>query len=148
MNLSTFERAQLAGFAYKAARQTGSLDCMKAICYVLRNRLKAGWGERSWLYLIEHAESVDGNQFFEFTQKLDGKENLFDPQARLLQLLVRDVDDIYMGTSEDDTKAVVQDALYYQFIDQPPNPWFVEHIVRDAENHPRVAQVGPIALFR
>jgi len=71
-----------------------------------------------------------------------------DTQDRLLQLLVRDIDDIYMGTSEDDTKRVVQDALYYQFIDQPPNPWFVKHIVQDPKEHPRVAQVGPLAFFR
>jgi hypothetical protein len=71
-----------------------------------------------------------------------------DPNDRLLQLIVRDIDDIHMGLSQDDTKRVVQDALYFQFIDQPPRAWFVENIVRNAENHPRIAQVGPIAFFR
>jgi hypothetical protein len=141
MNLSTFERAQLAGFAYKAARRTGSLDCMKAICYVLRNRLRAGWGNGTWLSIMDAHPDVEGNS-------QEWNEVSLDAQDRLLQLLVRDIDDIYMGTSEDDTKGVVQDALYFQFIDQQPSAWFVEHIVRDAVNHPRIAQVGPLAFFK
>jgi hypothetical protein len=140
MNLSTFERAQLANFAYREARYTGSLDCMKAVCYALRNRLKAGWGSGSWISVMESHSQVEGNVGTGWLE--------LDTQDRLLQLLVRDIDDIYMGTSEDDTKRVVQDALYYQFIDQPPNPWFVKHIVQDPKEHPRVAQVGPLAFFR
>ena len=139
MNVSTFERAQVARFAYEEARSTGSLDCMRAICYVLRNRLKNGWGDGTWLWLMENHVKVQGNI-------ADGWASI-DPQDRLLQLIIRDIDDIYMGQSEDDTKTVVQDALYWQFIDRPAHPWFVEHIVRDPANHPRVAQVGPIALF-
>lgn len=140
MNISTFERAQIARFAYEEARSTGSLDCIRAICYVLRNRLKCGWGDGTWLSLLEGHCQVEGNI-------ADGWASL-DPQDRLLQLIVRDIDDIYMGQSEDDTKTVVQDALYWQFIDRPARPWFTDHIVRDPENHPRVAQVGPIALFK
>ena len=139
MNISTFERAQVARFAYEEARSTGSLDCMRAICYVLRNRLKNGWGDGTWLWLMENHVHVQGNI-------VDGWASL-DPQDRLLQLIIRDIDDTYMGQSDDDTKIVVDDALYWQFIDRPPHPWFIEHIVRDPANHPRVAQVGPIALF-
>jgi hypothetical protein len=49
MNLATFERAQIAGWAYRRARHTGSVDCMKSLCYVIRNRVMAGWGDGTWL---------------------------------------------------------------------------------------------------
>lgn len=139
MNIATFEKAMLTEFAYRDARATGSLACMKAICYVIRNRVKAGWAD-TWLAAIESHPKVEGNI-------MDGWAEL-DPQDRLLQLLARDVDDIYMGVSEDDTKRVVQDALFYQFIDRPPSPVFVKNILRDPQNHPRIAQVGPIAFFK
>ena len=140
MNISTFERAQVAGFAYRQARHTGSLDCMKAICYVLRNRVKAGWGDGSWLSVLAAQDHAEGNVSEAPAPPLDAAD-------RLLQLLLRDIDDLYLGTSEDDTKTVVNKALYYQFVDQVPVQWFIEHIVRDPANHPRKAQVGPILLF-
>jgi hypothetical protein len=141
MNYATFERAQLARWAYLKAVHTGSLACMKAICYVLRNRVQAGWGEGLWLNVIENHCMMEGNEESGMRQPLD-------PADRLLQILVRDIDDIYLGLSADDTELVVQDALYFQFIDRPPRQWFVEHIIRDPENHARIGQVGPIALFR
>lgn len=142
MNIATFERAQLARFAYLKARHTGSLDCMRAICYVIRNRVKAGWGNGTWLDLIENDWKVEGNKFgAESEVELDAND-------RLLQLLVRDVDDIYMGMSQDDTRKVVDNALYFMFIDRPATTWFRDKIVRDSQNHQRIAQVGTIALFR
>jgi hypothetical protein len=140
VNLATFERAEIAAWAYRRARHTGSLDCMKALCYVLRNRAMAGWGGGTWLSLLRGQEEIDGNEL--------GISTECDPQDRLLQMLVHDIDDIHMGISSDDTKRVVQDALYFQFIDQIPRSWFVDKIVRQPEAHPRIAQVGPIALFR
>ena len=140
MNLATFERAQVAAFAYQQARHTGSLDCMKAICHVLRNRVRAGWGDGTWTTIINLHSEVEGN--------LQTGKTPIDPNDRLLHLLVRDIDDIYLGMGQDETKIVVQDALYFQFIDQPVRVWFVDHIVQDQENHPRVAHVGPLALFK
>ena len=144
--MSNFERAQVARFAYEEAQSTGSLDCIKAICYVLRNRLKNGWGN-TWLEVMIGHANVEGN-----LSKLLIPLHYFPVEVqagdRLLQLIVRDIDDIYMGQSQDDTKTVVQDALYWQFVDRPASQWFTEHIVRDPVNHPRIAQVGPIVLFR
>jgi hypothetical protein len=141
MNFATFERAQVAAFAYRTARRTGSVDCMRAICYVLRNRLRSGWGEGTWFSVLDGHRHVEGNQFT--TEWLE-----FDPKDRLLQLIVRDIDDIYLGSSEDDTKTVVQDALYFQFIDLPSRDWFTENIVRQVSEHPRIAQIGMMAFFK
>lgn len=139
MNFQTFERGQVAAFAYNQAKRTGSVDCMKAVCYVIRNRVRAGWGDGTWLSIIQSHPAVSGNAIVEM--ELNAKD-------RLLQMIVRDIDDIYLGNSGDDTKVVVQDSLYYQFIDQPVNPWFVENIVRKPIDHPRIGHVGPIALFK
>lgn len=145
MTISLFERAQVAAFAYSKARHTGALDCMKAVCYVVRNRVKAAWGDGSWQSVLISANDFAGNNL---SPQLAENAPKLDVQDRLLQMLVRDIDDIYLGNSNDDTKLVVADALFFQFIDQPPRQWFVENIVRDQANHPRIAQVGPIAFFK
>jgi hypothetical protein len=140
MNMATFERAKLADFAHRTARYTGSLDCMRAMCYVIRNRVRAGWGDGTWLSVIESHHNVDGNTI--------PQPRILDSQDRPLQLLLRDIDDIYNGTSSDLTQNVIQDALYFQAVDLPPRQWFVEHIVRKPTEHERIAQVGPFAFFR
>lgn len=141
MNIDTLQRAKLVLFAYEEARHTGSLDCMKAVMYVLRNRLKAGWGDGTWFCLINGARDVAGNERY--------VAPMIDPKDRLLQMLVREVDDIYLnsGNGDDVTRVVVAEALYYQFIDQELRPWFVENIVREPKNHPRTGQIGSMMLF-
>ena len=140
MNLTTFERAIVAEFAYSEARETGSLDAMKAILYVLRNRVKAGWGDGTWLSVLrspfEHAVSAI---------VLAGG---FDTQDRLLQMLIRDVDDIYMGNTEEPVKDLVDDALFWQFVNREVSPEFVEKIVRDEINHMRIGSLGFLVFYR
>jgi hypothetical protein len=150
MNLATFERAQVAAFAYRQARHTGSLDCMKAVCYLLRNRVKAGWGDGSWLSVIEAAGAVAGNSL------ASEPSAHFSASDRLLQLIMRDVDDIYLGQEhwDDAARMVVMGddakkpgALYYSFVDRDPSSWFVENIVRKPAEHAHVGNIGPMMLF-
>lgn len=140
MNFANFERAQVARFAYIEARRTGSLDCMKGICYVIRNRVKNGWGDGTWLSVLEAHREVEGN-VADVQARLEGTD-------RLLQLMIRDIDDIYTGASSDDTKRVIGEALYWQFVDRPPRPWFIENIVQKPISHPRCAGLGVIAFFK
>lgn len=148
MNLSTFERAQVAAFAFREASHTGSLDCMKAVCYVLRNRIKAGWGDGSWLNILASHPHVAGNE--------PAEPREMKPSDRLLQLLVRDIDDIYLQQEYDDNlrRVVCGDdppktaALYYAFVNRPIRPWFAENIVRMNQDHPHSGNVGPIMLYR
>jgi hypothetical protein len=151
MNIETFQRAKIADAAYCAARHTGSLDCMKAIVYVWRNRLKAGWGDGTWLTIVRGQKEVAGNE------PEDPIE--VDLADRLLNMLVRDIDDMYMGVSYDETRAIVEGtveleagkkpvpALYYHFIDRPSTPWFTDNIVREYKSHPCIARIGTLALF-
>lgn len=170
MNLDTLQRAHLVDFCYAEARHTGSLDCMKAVAYVLRNRLRLGWGDGTWQRLINSAPAHAGNDgTMEGMRSKPGlsiaNAGLIEPDLndRLLQMLARDIDDLYLGTSMDDIRRVVEGtvapegsgsaakpapALYYQFIDLPVRAWFVDNIVRDHQNHPRIGQVGSMALFR
>ena len=139
--MDTVQRAEVVLFAYREARHTGSLDCMKAVVYVLRNRLKAGWGDGTWFCVMNGHREVAGNPAI--------KQVPLDAKDRLLQMMAREIDEIYVGSmySDDTTRLVVGEALYYQFIDQEMRPWFVEKIVRDSKNHPRTGQIGSMALF-
>jgi hypothetical protein len=151
MNFAAFERAQVAAFAYREARHTGSLDCMRAVCFVLRNRVKAGWAGASWLKVMAGAAAVAGNVKTDL--EFAGES---DPSDRLLQLIIRDVDDIYLGQEsfDDNVRRVVcsddpkKPALYYSFVDRDPRPWFVENVVRKPADHPQIGQIGTMMLYR
>lgn len=152
MNIAAFERAQIVAFAYREARYTGSLESMKAVCYMLRNRVKAGWGDGSWLSVISAADQVMGNL------RTLGDELELSVSDRLLQLMVRDIDDIYLGQDffgDNPTRLVAcgdnppkTAALYYMFVDRPHRPWFVENIVQKRVEHPHIGNVGPVMLFK
>jgi len=163
MNLATFERARLAAFVYDQARHTGSLDCMKAVAYVMRNRVQSGWGDGSWLSVLQMAPSVAGNE------PASGVEDAMcrtQPSAfsanpsidRLLQLIVRDIDDIYLDQDhfgDNPTERLVcgdkppkSGALYYSFVDRDPRTWFIENIVRQPLEHPQTGTLGTLMLFR
>lgn len=128
----------LVKFAYEEGLHTGSLACMKAICYIIRNRVRAGWLDGSWTTVIQRAGDVAGND--------PAVRPALDPQNRLFQLLLRDVDDIFFASSEDETQQVVGECLFYHFIDRPAREWFVSNIIRETEAHPRRAHVGTIAM--
>lgn len=147
MNYATFERAQVAAFAYKEAQWTGSLDCMRAICFVLRNRVRAGWGNGTWLSVINAASHCAG---YVGEMAPDGEND------RLLQMIIRDIDDIYLGSDRMDDSVrdiVVTDdrkkpALYYSFINHPIRDWFKENIIRNSQEHAHIGNIGPMMLFR
>jgi hypothetical protein len=162
MNFAAFERAQVAAFAYREARFTGSLDAMRAVCFVLRNRVKSAWGDGTFLSVMEGAHltaaSNDlGGPQLSVGSGLNGAALASD---RLLQLMVRDVDDIYMGSeSFEDSVAQITAAhkqanepwkpmLYYSFLNRPARPWFVENIIQRPLEHAQVAQIGSMMLYR
>lgn len=142
MNFAVFERAQIAVFAYDQAGYTGSLDCVRAVCFVLRNQRKAGWGDGSWLSLLQNVDGFTGNE------PRSAKKPL-DLSNRILQLIVRDVDDICVGEGfewmQDNTRQVVQDALRYNFVDQPIKKEFEQNVIQKAMH---VGQIGPMMLYK
>lgn len=158
MNFATFERAQVAAFAYREAHASGSFDAMRAICFVLRNRVKAGWGDGTWLSILESAGIVSADDYktSEVLEAASGGQGL--SSDRLLQMMVRDIDDIYLGQErlDDNVRRVVcgddpkekRYALYYCFANRTPRPWFTDNIIRQAGDHAQIGTVGTMLLFR
>jgi hypothetical protein len=141
VNAGTFERAMLAAFAYQQARHTGSFDSMKGVAYIVRNRVLAGWGDGSYLAVMNAHSDVTSDALPDTQRPLDLSD-------RLLQLLIRDIDEIYNGTSQEKMKDTLKEALYFQFITQPPRQWFEENIIRDPEHHPLIASMGIMVFFK
>ena len=162
MNFAAFERAQVAAFAYREARHTGSLDCLRAVCFILRNRVKSAWGDGGWLTMMEGCNRVAAHE----EQPAPENAPIRSPiDSRLLQMIVRDVDDIYLGQDnfDDHVRQVVcgdagmklgnsdwKPVLYYSFVDRASSlrPWFVENIIRKPLEHAQVGQIGTMMLYR
>ena len=141
MTLTDLQRAALVLFAAREVGPDGSLDQMRAVCHLIGNRVRAGWGDANWLTVIENASSVAGNQS-RYADPLDVMD-------RKLQTLCREIDDIFYGEGADEMgqlcAAIDKDhppLLYWTFIDRPMRPWFEENIVRQPESHRQRAQVG------
>lgn len=125
---------------------------MRAICFVLRNRARSGWYNSSWLGVIAGARTDDRGPM-----PIPNPLPTVITADRLLQMIIRDVDDIYMGQdrSDDSTRLMVvgdnppkTSALYYMFVDRPVSAWFAENIVRKPAEHPQTGNIGPLMLFR
>jgi hypothetical protein len=134
-------------FASREVGPRGSLEQMKAICYCLRNRVRAGWHEGSWIAAIEHADEVAAHH--------PETPSYFDPNSRSIQRLMSEIDDIFYGqriTNDDEGNGggledSIGKQMFWMFLDRPVTEWFVKHIVRDMENHPTHAQMGLMMFF-
>lgn len=148
MTLNELQRGALVLFAAREAIDTGSLSAMKAVCFIIRNRVKAGWHDGNWLTCIEHAAEVAGNLPPETPRLLNLNE-------RSLQMLTRDVDGIFHGTAMDELANGFGDpgmkgsrpALYYQFMNRPASPWFEERIKGDRANHAIRTRLMPMVFY-
>jgi hypothetical protein len=148
MTLETFIRAQLVAFAYQQVGETGSVNSLKAVCYVMTNRLKAGWSN-DLLELIDQAPEHSAHP----TSAFCGPPPLKAGSAQL-QGLLRDIDDVFYATADDETRKIVcpidpkrKPLLYWQnLLNGEVRPWFQENIAR-SHDHPRKAQVGMIVLY-
>lgn len=138
MTLDQLQRAALFGFAYQQASHTGSLPAMRAVAYIIRNRVINGWHDGNWLEAIQKHRDASGNEATD--------PPLFDPYSQTFQTLLRQIDDIYFGQSEETAQAVGK-ALYYQFIDKPLRSWFTDNILHQPSAHRRQAIIGSMYLY-
>jgi hypothetical protein len=148
MTQKDVDRVLLALYAVREVGERGNLDQMKAICYCLRNRVRTGWGE--WMEVIQAADN--------FGAHLTTGPAAIDPNNRIYQRLLRDVDDIYFGHSDSPSTeegGSLESSLcdpqhlccYWCFVDRPVDPEFARTIVRDPENHPHRATMGNIMFY-
>jgi hypothetical protein len=137
MTLNDLQRAALVMFAAREAIETGSLQTMKGICYVIRNRVKAGWYDGTWFAVLEHHRESAGNE---------PRDIELDASNRILQMMIRDVDDIFYSQGSDPVEEAIGKCLYWNFIDRPAKQWFRENIIGNEKDHPIRAHIG-MALF-
>jgi hypothetical protein len=137
----------LVRYAVQAVGPRGSLEQMKAICYCLRNRVRAGWGE--WVEVIESAGESLGNEPFERVP--------LDTSSRAYQRLLYDVDDIYFshGNMESSEGPTLEDSLcakdhpcfYWMFLNRPMLQSFKDNIASQPKNHPSNVTMGTMMFF-
>jgi hypothetical protein len=157
VTLNDVQRAALALFAAREAGHAASLDQMKAIAYCVRNRVKAGWHDGQWLTVIEHSEESAGNLFV--------TRVMLDPNNRILQRIIADIDDIYYGLANfagqnamvptaqrfapdaGDIETAIGKSCYWCWLNRPFTTWFEKNILRFPESHPMRAQLGLMGFF-
>lgn len=147
MTLNTFAMAMLVEFAVREAGPDASLEEMKAICYALRNRVRAGWFGSDYIDCMEAANEAAGNDRIPFR---------IDHKARPVEMLMQVIEDVRYSQSGstqkgertdpdaqgDSLEAAVGTSLYWVNIRRPIRPWFVENIIRDHNNHPERTSLG------
>jgi hypothetical protein len=137
MTTDTAVKAQLAFFAYAEANHTGSLDSMRAVCFIIRNRVRAGWAGADWNRVINHAPTHTAH---------DARISRPSFESDIFRRLLLEIDEIYSGGSADN---LTEGGTYYcDVTGRAIRPWFAENIVQQPANHPRVAQVGMIHIFK
>lgn len=136
MTAEQFIKAQLAALAHREAAHLGGIDNMAAVVFVMRNRQRAGWFGGDWMAIIQNTAAASAVIYPE------SAPNLRDVNFRLLLQMI---DDIYSGMAPD---RMTMGALYYCELNRVENAWFRDNVVRDPENHPRVANVGQVAFFK
>jgi hypothetical protein len=120
---------------------SGGVHAMLAIAQVMANRVKAGWQGGDWLKVIDSAGEYRGTEPAKLYVRLDPKDGNF-------RELIKQIDDVYYGTADDSAvNSRKGNSLYYAELHNVNRPWFQEHILNDAETHPRLAKVGQLTFF-
>jgi hypothetical protein len=140
----TFEnyiKGRMVTFAVAEALHHGGTQGMLAIAQVLKNRFDAGWGD--WYNIVETAGDYRGTI-------VDPPK--LDPRDLAFRELLRRIDDVYHGVADDSIVNIpgengTQRSLYYAELHNINRPWFRENVLRDLQDHPRLATVGPLTFF-
>ena len=137
------QRAALVLFAARQVGLDGNLEQMKAVCYIVRNQVRAGWGD--WLAVMESHSDRAGN---------DPPDERLKLEDRRLMNLARDIDAIFYGHEDDEISRVCgrqskerPPILYWCFIHRPIRPWFEAMIAKDPINHKMRSQIGFMMLY-
>lgn len=142
MTLNDLQRGALILFARRQAGERCSVEELKAICYCLRNRVRAGWG--SWLQCIEAADDHAAHDPIPMRIDVEGD--------RSFQRLLHDVDEIFYPQqsyepSDADLEKTIGQAKFWCYLNRPRREWFDSNIIRDQANHRECAQMGTMLFF-
>lgn len=129
-----FQKAQLVLTGWRWGREYGGhlASCMVMGC--IANRVRLGWG--SWLEVLDRIPEYSAQ-----AQLPDGTPSIWEPQfVRLLH----EVDSIYDGSGTDYSKG----AVYWADTRRIDRDWFQKKILDQPDQHPRVADMNSLSLFR
>ena len=129
-------KGQLAAYAIQQGARHGGVNNMAAVAMVMRNRAQAGWFGEDWMQILEHAALREGTHYPSVSV------NLHDPSVR--QFLQR-IDDIFDGSEDVD---LTDSALFYCELHRIDSGWFKQDVLKNREEHPMAATVGPVTFFR
>lgn len=129
-----FNKSQLALVGWRHGREYGGHLASLMVMSCLANRVRAGWG--SWLEIIERMPTFSA----ENTQPT-GFPSIWEPNfVRLLH----EVDAIYDGSGVDFSKG----GLYWADLRRIDRDWFKNNILQKPMEHPRVADMNSLTIFK
>jgi len=146
------QKALLVHFAVRDVGPRGSLEQMQVVCYCLRNRVRAGWGE--WMEVIEHADETAAHE--------DNKRVYLDASSRSYQMLLHAIDDLYYAQPPSASwngkkidldaqgatlESAVGTAKYWRFLNRPLRQWFQQNIVDQKREHPERSTMGLMVMY-
>jgi hypothetical protein len=126
-------RSQLVTIGYQWGLPYGGHLAACMIMSVIAGRVRNGWG--TWLECIDRIPTFSAQ-----VEMPTGIPTIWDPA--FVRLLV-EVDAIF-DSSMDHSKG----ALYWADLTKVDNPWFIEKIIGDPENHPRIGNMNSLTLFK
>lgn len=130
----------LALCAWKEARGEGE-DGMRAVMHVICNRAMKWYLNREEAI---HKAVYAKNQFTSMSVPSDREFNLVPiANDRQYSYCVSMVEKVANGSDPD----LTHKALYYNNSKTATSEWFVNHIVNDPKNHPKVATIGKQAFY-
>lgn len=138
MTPETFIKGQLAMVAYQEAGYVGGIHAMKAVAFVIANRVRAGWHSGEWL------ENIEAVPIYRATIGIRTPDPVPIRDITFRQFL-QSIDDIFQGAAQD---PYTEGALFYAELRFLNSKWFRENVMQDPTHHPRIASVGPLELFK
>ena len=156
MTGADFLAAELARIAYIDGHEEG-LKGMLGVAFTIRNRVNAGWDGGDWQKVISSSVTSYRASLKPFTFDVP------DPRNFTFQSLLQEITGIFHGFRDDDVTVLKepfgaaptigvgiqrqQVALFYGRFEDLSNPWFVETISRNVEQHRLIAQVGLMGFW-
>lgn len=134
MTLDQYTRAEMARFAIEEGMRYGGVQNMLCVLHVIRNRVMAGWGD--WTEVVQRAPEKRAHVYIESVPNLR--------TGNIRNFLAR-VDDVYTRV---DVSDMTGGALFYFDSNREPLKWFKDEVIGRPDDHPRVAQCGPVWFYR
>jgi hypothetical protein len=127
-------KSHLVTYAWRYGREYGGPKPAQMVMCAVANRVKCGQG--SWLEVIANIPKYAA----EYSQP-EGFPSIWD---QTLVRLLHEVESIYDSSGKDLTDG----ALFWCDLRRVETDWFRNTILGNPQQHPRIADMGPLTFFR